>query len=271
MPNEIYSFQAWLVLTKKSFCFSVQSCKSYLEENLNVSLSVQFQSYFSPLYFTSDVFFQNRFKAIFLVSFRSLLLFAQPSLLHGHHMLSSLYGLHMVTLCPTLPASLPVCLLSLPVSTILSSTSEWAPNFGGTFLSCSIVPRKSRTLWNSNVSKTSSKNKNLLRKKRSTQQKCILHRAPILVWEVQPTPHLQQTGKSILVFLIHHLIALTSNVIDCKFCGHFTYAPNLCPGRPSSDHCLSDIPTLNPSVSCYSTDNSTTQANQMTKRYFPSM
>lgn len=255
---------------RKAFA-SLCSPVSHLEENLNVSLSVQFQSYFSPLYFTSDVFFQNRFKAIFLVSFRSLLLFAQPSLLHGHHMLSSLYGLHMVTLCPTLPASLPVCLLSLLVSTILSSTSEWAPNFGGTFLSCSIVPRKSRTLWNSNVSKTSSKNKNLLRKKRSTQQKCILHRAPILVWEVQPTPHLQQTGKSILVFLIHHLIALTSNVIDCKFCGHFTYAPNLCPGRPSLDHCLSDISTLNPSVSCCSTDNSTTQANQMTKRYFPSM
>lgn len=221
----------------------------------------------SPLMYS----FRIDLRLFFLVSFRYLLLFAQPSSLHGHHMLSSLYGLHMVTLCPTLPASLPVCLLSLPVSTILSSTSEWAPNFGGTFLSCSIVPRKSRTLWNSNVSKTSSKNKNLLRKKRSTQQKCILHRAPILVWEVQPTPHLQQTGKSILVFLIHHLIALTSNVIDCKFCGHFTYAPNLCPGRPSSDHCLSDIPTLNPSVSCYSTDNSTTQANQMTKRYFPSM
>lgn len=100
----------------------------------------------SPVYLFPDVAFQNKFKTVFLLVFRFLSWFAQPSLLHGHHMLSSLYGLPMVTLCPILPASSPVCLLSLPASTIPLSTLEWAPNFGGTFSSCSIVPRKSRTL-----------------------------------------------------------------------------------------------------------------------------
>lgn len=183
-------------------------------------------------------------------------------------MLSSLYGLPTVTLCPTLPASLPVCLLSLPVSTIPLSTLEWAPSFGGTFSSCFIVPRKSRTLWSSNVSKTSSKNKSLLRKKRSMQQKCTLHQALILGWEVQATLHLQQIGKNILAFMIHHLITLTLNVIDCEFCGHLTHSPTLCSARSSSDHCLSDLPTPDPSVSCYSTDGYAIQANQMTKWYF---
>lgn len=224
-----------------------------------------------PVYYFLDVVFQNRFKTILLLFFRFLLSFAQPSLLHGHHTLSSLYGLPMVTLCPILPASLPVCLLSLPASIIPLSTLEWAPNFGGTFSSCSIVPRKSRTLWSSNVSKTSSKNKNLLRKKRSMWEKCTLHQALILGWEVLPIPHLQQTGKCILVFLIHHLITLILNVIDCKFFGHLTHALTLCSGRPASDQCLSDFLISSPSVSFYSTDDYATQANQMVKWYFPSM
>lgn len=226
-----------------------------------------------PVYFFLDVVFQNRFEIILLLSFRFLLSFAQPSLLHGHHMLSSLYGLPMVTLCPILPASSPVCLLSLPASTIPLSTLEWAPNFEGIFSSCSIVPRKSRILWSSNVLKTSSKNnKSPLRKERSTQKKCTQHQALIPGWVVQPTPHLQQTGKCIWVFPIHYLITLILNVIDCKFCSRLTRVHTLCNRRPSSsDQHLSDFPIPSPSVSCYNTDDCTAQANHTLQWHFHSM